>query len=107
MILADYYMYVSQVKPFMHIFGIAYVVCIVLAMCVSDSIVMRAGSCAVSMLSGRVCVLGRCCATLNADQLWALVMSHTVMSHKRGMDQNERLRGQTDKGITKTCTLHH
>lgn len=57
---------------------------------VSDSIVMQTGSLDMSMLSclqcvcerESVCVEGDCCTALNADQLWALVMSHTVMSHE-------------------------
>ncbi len=55
-----------------------------------------------------VCGEGGCCAALNADQLWALVMSHTVMSHEEGeggVDQEERQGGQTDKGITQTHAL--
>lgn len=40
----------------------------------------------------RVCV----CAALNADQLWAVVMSHTVMSHEVGRTKRrDRQRNQT------------
>lgn len=48
-----------------------------------------------------------CYAALNADQLWALVMSRTVMSHEEGMDQDERRAGRTDKGITQMHYAPH
>lgn len=77
---------------------------VVLPLSVSDSIVMQTGSCALSMLSrlqcvcmgACVCVEEGCCAALNADQLWALVMSHTVMSHEEGWTKRRgREDGQT------------
>lgn len=47
---------------------------------------------------------GDCCAALNADQLCALVMSHSVMSHEGGQAR-ERREGHTDKGKRQTHTF--
>lgn len=60
--------------------------CWCLLMYLSDNIVMQAASSGMSMLSCHhcvcpyVCVKGGCYVAVNADEHWAVVMSHSVMS---------------------------
>lgn len=49
-------------------------------------------------VASSACVVGGCCAALNADQLW---WCHSLWRHTRwGMDRGERQKGRTDKEIT-------
>ena len=73
------------------------------SLCVTDSIVMQAGSlelwaCSASSTVHMCVWAGGCCAALNADQLRARVMSQTVMSHKAGGTDQE---GSGENGQTK------
>lgn len=58
----------------------------VVFMCFSDSIVMQARTLGFRYEHAQLPLVrrGDCCVAPNADELWAPVMSHTVMSHEEG-----------------------
>lgn len=81
----------TAIKVHIRLFVLYYLWVLVIALSCRQAVVLWACS-----FASCVCVEEGCCAALNADQLWALVMSHSVMSHEEGWTKRRgREDGQT------------